>query len=303
MITPRMRPEKVALTLDEQVARLRDRGMRVVDDERARHFLGHLNYYRLRGYWIGSELPSASGEHEFGPGTDFDEIIALYDFDRRLRLLVNDAVERVEVSLRTGWAYVLGHAYGPIAHRDPRWFNKHHDKMVGRVEALFHDRKEIYLRHYLDRNEEPPIWALCEALSFGDLSKWLAAIRDHTTRQQIADIYGLAEVVLCSFNENLVFVRNVCAHHGRLWNRVMTLTMTLPKKPSALRSQMQLAPELRNRIYNTLLMLAWLMRRVSPGSEWHLRVREHAESRPDLWFDMGFPDGWKLFDLWQEAET
>ena len=198
MSPPRNPPDKPALTFDEQIARLRDRGMIVADEDRARHFLAHLNYYRLRGYWMSLEQGTAAGEHRFQPGTTFEQIISLYDFDRHLRLLVNDAVERVEVSLRTRWANVLGHLAGPCAYLDANLFNEHHAKLLAGVERLYADRNDIFLRHYLDRNEDPPIWALCEVLSLGDLSKWLRSIRDHKVRQAIAEPYKLHETPLCS---------------------------------------------------------------------------------------------------------
>ena len=275
----------------------------VVDDEgRAKHYLGHLNYYRLRGYWMHLELPNGNGEHSFVQGTSFDQIISLYDFDRHLRLLANDAIERVEVSLRTRWAYVLGHKAGPTAHLESKLFNEHHSALLAGVERLYADRKEIYLRHYLDRNEEPPIWALCEAFSLGDLSKWLRAIKDRKVRQEIANPYGLHETPFCSFVQQLAFVRNLCAHHGRLWNKKLIVgEAALPKKPASLVDQLQRDPDRYLRVHNVLAMLAWLMQVISPHSGWSHRVREHVEARPDLWEDMGFPPNWQSFELWQRV--
>lgn len=302
MNTPRKVPAKPPLTLDAQITRLRERGMDVPNEDRARHYLGHLNYYRLRGYWMGLELPTENGDHRFRTGTTFDEVIRLYDFDRRLRLELNDAVERVEVSLRTHWAFVLAEHAGCIAHRNSALFNEHHVTLITNLERLYADRKEIFLRHYLERNEEPPVWAVCEVLSLGDLSKWLISIRDRKLRAAIAQPYALNETVLCSFAHHLTYVRNVCAHHARLWNRPLVVgTWALPKKPETLVAQLQRAPDASLRIYNTLVMLAWLMRIISPGSEWRRRIRALVDERPELWNDMGFPDGWQEFELWREV--
>jgi abortive infection bacteriophage resistance protein len=300
---PRSVPAKPAFTIDEQIEQLARRGMRIGDRARAAHYLGHLNYYRLRGYWMRDELPAANGDHPFRHSADFDEVIRLYDFDRRLRLELNDAIERVEVSLRTRWAYVLGHFAGPVAHCDPVIFNERHAALLARLEALYADRKEVFLARYLERGEEPPIWALCEVLSLGDLSKWLRSIREHGVRQQIADPYGLAETPFCSFVEHLSYVRNVCAHHARLWNRRLVVgTLALPRKPQELSAQLQRGHEGRLRIYNSVLILLWLMDRISPGSEWRERIRVLVEGRPDLWDDMGFPQGWQSYALWRGGE-
>lgn len=111
-----MRFTKPPMTFDEQIELLESRGMVIGDTDRARRYLSHLNYYRLAAYWLPFEethLP-----HKFKPDTRFDTVLEHYIFDRELRLLVMDAIERIEVSLRTQWAYYLSHTYGPHAHLD-----------------------------------------------------------------------------------------------------------------------------------------------------------------------------------------
>lgn len=271
--------------------------MSIADDTKAAHALLHLNYYRLRGYWFVFEC----APDRFAPGTTFEAVIALYDFDRRLRAEVMDAVERFEVSLRTHWAYVLAHLAGPSAHREASLFTANHERLLAGVERLYAERKETYLLRYLDRNEEPPIWALCESLMLGDLSKWLSSIRRHPHRQQIAAAYDLHETPFCSFVRHINYVRNVCAHHGRLWDRPLLINqLDFPTKPASLVAQLQPTEMLNRRIYNTLVLLAWLMRRISPDSRWSARVADLLDSRPDLWERMGVPSHWRTFELWQE---
>lgn len=304
MNVPRQVPAKPALTLGDQIALLRRRGMRIDDEERARHQLGHLNYYRLRGYWMPFEAAPMNGEQPFRAGTNFDDVIALYEFDRRLRLEINDAIERFEVSLRTRWAYVLGLKEGPVAHRSTALFNDHHDVLLKKLEKLFSDRHEVFLRRYLDRGEEPPIWALCEALSMSDLSKWLRSLKHHEDRQAVADAYGMSESAFCSFVEHICFVRNVCAHHARLWNRALVVgKLRLPKKPANLVAQLNRQTVASPRIYNTLVILANLLSIIAPDSVWRRRLRSLVCSRPDLWDQMGFPPEWQSFELWQEPEV
>jgi abortive infection bacteriophage resistance protein len=301
---PRTPPDKPATTLDEQIERLRRRGMQVDDVARARHYLGHLNYYRLRGYWMCFESQGDGQEEHFRPGTCFDDVVRLYDFDRRLRLDINDAVERVEVSLRTRWAYVLAHHGGCVAHRDSGLFNEHHDKLLDRMDALYGERNEVFLKRYLDRGEEPPIWAFCEVLTLGQLSKWLSSILDRKLRVAIAEPYGMRECAWCSFVRQLAYVRNLCAHHGRVWNRQLVVgTLQLPKKPETLATQLQHDPETKASIYNILALLAWTMRIISPGSAWRTNVRTLMEQYPDLWEDVGFPADWNKFELWQSDDA
>jgi abortive infection bacteriophage resistance protein len=109
-----MRFTKPPLSFEAQVDLLIDRGMEIADRTRAKRYLAHLNYYRLAAYWLPFEQDHPT--HRFRPGTNFDQVLEHYIFDRELRLLVMDAIERIEVSLRTNWAYTLSHSYGPHAH-------------------------------------------------------------------------------------------------------------------------------------------------------------------------------------------
>ncbi len=115
-----MRYDKPALTFDEQLALLQQRGLHVPDTARARHWLQRVSYYRLSAYF----LPFKHGEL-FRAGTDFDDVAGLYVFDRKLRLLVLDAIERIEVAMRTAVTYEVGHRFGAFGHTDPANFSPH----------------------------------------------------------------------------------------------------------------------------------------------------------------------------------
>lgn len=108
---------KSAITYAQQVALLQQRGMVIDDPAEAEFYLQHLNYYRLSAYWLPFEIDHAS--HTFRPGTRFAEVLNIYIFDRELRLLLLDAIERIEVSVRGQWAYQIAHRHGSHAHLDP----------------------------------------------------------------------------------------------------------------------------------------------------------------------------------------
>ena len=108
-----MRYAKRPLSIDDQIALLKSRGMLVDDEAQARDALAHINYYRLRAYWLPFEgPPGADGEHAFVPGTRFATVMTYYAFDQRLKLLLLDAIERFEISLRTRWAHELSMRHG-----------------------------------------------------------------------------------------------------------------------------------------------------------------------------------------------
>lgn len=121
-----MRYDKPALSIDGQVERLRERGMAFCNEQRVKHYLTHIGYYRLSAYWLPFEQQASAGQtrnHLFRPGTSFEAVLSLYIFDRKLRLLVMEALERIEVSVRTHWAHALAMNHGPHAHLQSQLFD------------------------------------------------------------------------------------------------------------------------------------------------------------------------------------
>jgi abortive infection bacteriophage resistance protein len=297
---------KPALTVDQQIDLLIQRGMHVPDRKQAHHHLTHISYYRLRAYWLPFEMVPQNGEgHAFKNDADFATVLAIYNFDRELRLLLTDAIERVEISLRTRFANVLTLRYGPFAHQDSRLFTKKHvwEKSHEELTKEFIRSRETFAEHYRKQYQEldsPPLWVACELLSLGQLSRWLQNTRLPKDRQKIANTYGLDEKVLVSFVHHLSVVRNHCAHHGRMWNRKLSLKMQIPsKKPANL--SMQFNPHEDRRLYNTLTMLTYLMSLISPSSSWRERIKTLVQDTPQIDpVDMGFPANWTNMSIWRE---
>lgn len=294
---------KSATTYGEQVAQLQQRGMVVLDHEAAVFYLQHLNYYRLGAYWLPFEADHA--QHRFKPGTRFEDVLNLYVFDRELRLLVLDAIERIEVSVRAQWSYQMAHAHGPHAHLDEALARKPHlwrtnlDKLTKEVTRS----DETFIVHLTRTYAEPlpAVWAICEVMSLGLLSRWYGNLKSGGTRRAIARAYGLDDGVLESWLHHLTFIRNTCAHHGRLWNREFTITPAQPRsKPAGLVDGFQ--PGSR-KLYNTLLMLLHFMDVVSPRSGWRQRLKALVAEYRVPTEPMGFPQAWAEHAIWQEKQT
>lgn len=291
---------KPPLAVSAQVQLLKDRGMLFADERRAVRVLQNINYYRLRAYWLPFEVPEAvrpqAAEHHFRHGTSFDAVVSLYVFDRKLRLLLLEAIERVEIAMRTHWAQTLAERNGPHAYLRPELFHKRHiyESCMSSLDEELARSKETFVQHYREtytNPSRPPIWAICELLTLGQLSKWLGNVNLRADRQAMAHRLGLDEVVVCAFAHHLTHVRNLCAHHCRVWNRKLTLTMTLPKRPSVLATQFNASQD--RRIYNTLVMLVWCVRAISPDTTWSVRVRGlMGERTSDELRAMGAPEDW-----------
>ena len=201
---------KPATTYAEQVALLQKRGMDIEDPVQVAFYLQHLNYYRLGAYWLPFEADH--GSHRFQPGTRFADVLDLYIFDRELRLLVLDAIERIEVSVRSQWAYQMSHQHGPhshlnsaLAHKPWHW-QSNLEKLTKEVERS----DETFIQHLTQTYSEalPPVWAVCEVMSLGVLSRWYGNLKPMPTRREIANVYGIDQRVMESWMHHLTFIRN-----------------------------------------------------------------------------------------------
>lgn len=292
---------KPALSVDQQLQKLAERGMNVANHSDARHYLSTLNYYRLAAYWLGMESDHAS--HQFSPGASFERAVDLYIFDREFRLLLLDAIERVEVAVRTQYAYQLGHKYGSHPHLQPALFKPKwsYSENLTSLKNEARRSKENFIRHLLQSYAEPvpPIWATVEIMTLGQLSKWYANLKKSHDRNDIARYFDFDEKQFVSFLHHLSTVRNLCAHHSRVWNREFTFTFQLPQhRPKDLAQAINLHEP--RRIYNTLSALACLMDQICTRHHWKTRLKELMAKHTVNEQDMGFPQGWELAALWSE---
>jgi abortive infection bacteriophage resistance protein len=300
-----MKFAKPPFTHEQQLDQLVQRGLVCTDRAKALHYLGHLNYYRLGAYWLPFEIDHTT--HTFQFGTCFDDVLNLYIFDRELRLMVLDAIERVEVSVRTGWAYTLAHRYGPHAHLNTSLFknparNWDHAQQSQKLEAEARKSHETFLQHHYQKYDEPlpPLWAVVEVMTLGQLSKWYSNLRHGADRNAVARCYDMDETNLTSFLHHLSTIRNICAHHSRLWNREFTFTFRLPThRPQRLAASLNYQDD--RRLYNTLAVLAWLLDSISPQHQWKQRLKALLVQHQIDPLRMGFPAGWQQMPIWQDA--
>ncbi len=221
-----------------------------------------------------------------------------------------DAIERIEVSLRTQFSYHLSHNHQTShPHLKPDIFS---DSVVY-AQSLTSLKKDVrrsredFIKHLIQKYSErlPPVWAVVELLTMGQLSKWFKNIKSRRDRQSISRVYGLDEKVIVSICEHLSLVRNHAAHHARLWNRDFTKTPMLPKKADAkLISSLAVWPETdrrRRKLYNTFVILAYLMGKICGETHWRDRlIKLIGDHRIDV-HKMGFPNDWLQRPIWQSS--
>lgn len=299
---------KPALTCAEQIAHLRANGMQVDDEQKATYWLRHVSYYRLSAYWLYFEHPKGQPGPRFRPGTTFERVTALYDFDRALRRLIMRGTEHVEVALRGSWAYELGqmgdgHSYLDAGlYADRREFHGNLSKLASEVGWS----RETYIKHYRETYDVPampPVWMVAEMMSFGQLSRWYSNLGDRALRNRIARMLGLPETVLVPLVRHVTDIRNICAHHGRLWNRRFLIPPRLAQKPGRLRDTLdQAATQAPAKLYNGVCLIAHVVGTVAPNSTWRIDFAAHIDTHPegDL-AAMGFPNDWRGRPMWLPA--
>ena len=290
------------VSVSGQVQNLVDRGMNISDRDLAERTLTHVGYQRLRSYWqpFESNTPGNNG-YLFVPGTRFGIILSRYLFDQRLRSHLMEAFSFIEVSIRTQWAHQLanGFRHGDYAHRKATLFNRHHASNLAELQRSY---EQITNRRGPNFNSQT-IWELVRVMSFGQLSKWCSNLRDRQIRQAISQTYGFDQSVLTSALQHLTAVRNISAHHERLWNvtlntgiRIPTRLTVRPENAGAFNHQD------RRKVYNAIVIATHLMEVITPNGDWPKRLlaimEESQGNVPEA--QMGFPSNWKTLDLWQK---
>lgn len=285
----------------DQVAKLVSRGVVVADQSAAEQFLSHVNYYRFSGYCAAFE----KGKHQFIDGVSFEQVRAAYDFDVVLRDIVTEALEVVEVDFRTNVAYHFGQHRGAFGHVDPANFFRgfRHADWIARLCEEASRSSEQFVTHFKGKYSEfpdLPVWMVTEVMSFGGLSQMYSGMVK-PDQKAVATRYGIQPQDLQSWMHHLVYVRNLCAHHSRLWDRIWAIKPRLPA------GKAWLPPSLvsNERLFATLLILSHLVRRCPAvggfAAEWRDRVVRHLASPPSApkaEERMAMPVGWRGNAAW-----
>lgn len=293
---PKRLYEKPALPPPDLLAHLQARGLLCPDPVAALHLLEYVGYYRLLVYMRSFQRPDPqTGTPMFIPGTTFEDVLHLYSFDRELRLLCLDAIERIEVALRAAIVSQVAVAHGPHFFLEPQHFER-----VAAFVEFYHtacrDKRYLAIRHYEQRYSAPelaPIWAIMEAITYGALSRLFSGLK-LAHRKQVARRFGFDETVLGSWFRCLNLLRNMCAHHNRLWNAPMHVDQPVGAKK--LRGEM--GPT--DMLYARLVVLAALLDVTGAGAEWKRRLLDLMDRYPRVPRDtMGFPEDWRARDFWR----
>ncbi len=293
--------DKPWLPITEQVKKLESRGLIIDNRREAEEFLWHLNYYRFSGYCLAFEV----SRHCFRSGTTFSQVRAAYDFDVKLRDLLTEGLEVIEVDTRSVIAHVFGEKRGPFGYVDASNFSSptEHAELVECIEKEVSRSKELFVKHFKSNYDGFPIlpfWIATEIMSFGTVSKMFGELLNQY-QTPIANRYNMQKQDFASVLHHLTYVRNVCAHHCRLWDRVWDIK---PRIPIGKHWQPPVVPD-PTRVFVTLLFVYRILKKCSANArfaiEWRGRVNDLMKTPPetgDAMVRMGMPKTWYNHPYW-----
>ncbi|MBC4811928.1 Abi family protein [Klebsiella quasipneumoniae] len=303
-------PPKPFRTYPDLVALLIERGMGIANPARSERKLAQVGYYRLSGYWFPARdfvrdnlqnvvlcdvTQKPLRQNSFLPDTTFDDAFSLYLFDKKLRQLMLDAIERIEIHVRTVTAHEVGY-YGALAYTDPsfivpkqtqNWTDRSKRQRntwlewLERQNGLVARSQEDCIEWHKRNRKAIPFWVAIEAWDFGTLSKYYEILKgNHQNR--IAQRLGVSNTrTLKLWLQEINTLRNRCAHHSRIWNQVSANALPdLPAEPYF--QTLKLDHSALTRLYGQIAIIWFLVQRIGPSSDWIRHVAYVIDSKPNL---------------------
>lgn len=312
------RYNKPPKTYQEQIELLKSRGMIFGDEVKAEKRLAAISYYWLSAYMFPfKKKVNGKITDTFKDGTTWEDVYSLYVFDRKLRLLVFDAIERIEVSVRCQIVYYLSHKYGSHWQDNPTIFKGPITRKLsnGKTQTidvfdeiqrhisdqLKNNRAELFIQHYAntyDMPKNPPSWMCIEIMYFNHLSRICNYLKQRSDVSSISSFFDLPPKTFNSWLHTINYVRNICAHHARLWNRNFHI---VPEKLGFSRHRVWISnPSTvqRGRVYYFLCMVNYILQTINPNTTFSARLKNLiGQYNPPLQA-MGFPTNWELDQIW-----
>lgn len=275
-----------ALTIQEQIDNLKSIGLSITDESAAEKFLNDVSYFRfIKAYSLG--LKSRNGNYY--KSVTFAQLEELYRFNANFRTLLFPQIEKIEINLRCRISNYFSLKYGVLGYKDKRNFTNYPDVFIDEIQReINRNRRTPFIRNFQQNyeNGDVPFYTLVEILSFGTLSKFFKNMKN-ADKKEIARSYNIHYKYLESWVESISYVRNLCAHYGRLYNAKFT------KKPQLYKQEAALGIA-NDRIMGTLVCLKYLL----PNDRHWIEFLDTTE----LLFEkypfvdkskMGFPENWK----------
>ena len=308
-----MNYSKKPLSIEEQIINLEKRGLNFSDKTIAAHYLQNISYYRLRAFTFpfqNNQDPEA--DHVFlRDDIDFGDIIDLYVFDRRLRNLLFNELEKIEVAIRTQLSLVYSvSSQNAMWYLDSQQYDNCLDDAFSRLqEDIGEDvdrSNEDFIKHYYNKYDSPtmpPSWMSLEVVSFSTLSRMYKLLKRSADKKKVAHAFGIGDIdVFANWLHAFSNLRNCCAHHSRIWNRRFVVQLKLPyntSRPFMMRPVLTTIKQ--NKLFALLSAIKYIVDIISPGNSFKNKLKELLEDNHRLLTlkDMGFPVKWEELPVWK----
>ena len=280
-------------------------------DANAIDILARISYYRLKGYWWDTQSDNVN--HMFSPNIYFEDIIDRYVFDQKLRVVIFSAIELIEVTLRTKMIYHLSLKYGGLWYLNTSLFQSTskkgasqtiHMDTINELEKEFKRSKEVFILDQLLRypNDDPDAWKILEVASMGTLSKLYKSLKHNLPEKStISKEMGLNfHSELSSWLESITYVRNIIAHHSRLWNRNMVKRpVENLNNPIGAWLVTPLHPANYKKPFLIISTLIYLCNRINLGHNVKIQIIDLFNMSPDIpIYKIGFTTDWNRHPIW-----
>ena len=290
-----------ALETREILLMLQNKNLIIEDVEEAVKFLENVSYFRFSDYLKPFEVEE---KKRYKEQTTFLMTKNLYDFDAELRGLLFNAIQRIEVSLRAKVSNYFSLRHGPFWFLEPSLaIDKHrYTENLSILEKELQRTKAEFLKEHIQKygkEDFPPSWKIIDLTTFGSLTKLYFNFTDSSIKKQIAASYGIPhQEIFKSWMKTANELRNICAHHGRIWNRTFPMMPILPSfLPNPWISE---KPKINNKLYAVLCCLIYWLKAIDPKhpivEDFKRLLVRYPMIDP---FAMGFPKNWKeqcIFD-------
>jgi abortive infection bacteriophage resistance protein len=300
-----MKYPKKALSTENHIQLLKERKLIITNEERAFKYLENVGYFRLTGYMY--HLQTRDGNHIFLGEVTFNEIINLYQFDKKLRAIIIEYLERIEVALKAKMTNKFGLNYGFFWYTNEDLFGdkEFYSSLIQEITTSFVDPQEGFLKSFKFHYPEepmPPSTMVLETLTLGKTARLFKALKNDVEKQEIANDFNTVSSTLTSWLVYLTNVRNVCAHHSRLWNKRITADRPLIPARKGYKFHGTMTEDFNTSMYGIISIMNRLLLSFNPENRFIKKIEDLIGEYNIQTAFMGFPADWKTDAHWYKEK-